>query len=279
MKKVLSVVLVVGLCLLLVGGGLFVGALAAAGWDIKAFSNIKIEEKRFEESADEKIESLEIDFENAKIELLFSADCEFVAVDYPQIQNGKGKNASEIALSQTDGHLTISEKISWQGRFALWNFSEPKVTVTLPADGGYAVVLSTDNGNITVNGTGRLASLKMETDNGNISTTDAELVCEGDMQAETDNGNVQLGTLTAQTVTAATDVGNIETEGILTAARIDLSSEVGNVEAHLAGKREDYAIEIECGLGKANLDPRTGGEKLLRAETSIGNIEITFSEE
>ena len=109
MKKILSVVLVVGLCLLLVGGGLFVGALAAAGWDIKAFSNIKIEEKRFEESADEKIESLEIDFENAKIELSFRADCEFVAVDYPQIQNGKGKNASEITLSQTDGHLTISD--------------------------------------------------------------------------------------------------------------------------------------------------------------------------
>lgn len=300
MKKTLRVLLMIGLILTLIGGLVFVVGFASTGWNYKELSNTQVEALRYTEKAENPLTALSLDFENADISVTFDETAESVIVDYPQLQDRNGKKLSEVTVTETDGGLSISEKIKdW--KVGMWDFTDPKVYITLPASRVYALAIETDNGNIQFTGAGQASSVAVNTDNGDIKFT--SLACENAITLTTDNGNMILENITAKTLTIETsngdthmygsilaehiemetDNGDIVTEnGVLDGKALIFESDNGDIKLRLAGKQTDYSVLVETDNGKSNLSPTltaSPNARNLKITTDNGDILVTFTEE
>ena len=300
MKKSLLVLLIIGILLTFGGGVVFVVGFASAGWDYKALSGTQLETVRFTESAENPITALALDFDNSDITVVFDETAESVVVEYSLLETRKGKNLSEVTLINEDGKLILIEKISsW--KLGLWDFTNPKTTIILPAARSYALAIETDNGGVTLTGAGQTTSLSVNTDNGDLTLTN--IVCENTITLNSDNGTILLENITAKTLTAESDDGDIRIKGNLLAEHIQMQSDNGDIKTkegildgknlvfesdngdikvQLAGKQTDYAVLVKTDNGKSNLAPSLNASQDARnfkAETDNGNIFVTFAEE
>ena len=318
MKKIFKILLPVALCLILLGGIAFTIGFGCSGCKWGELGNTKVEQKLFTEREDNLLSSIEINYENADIQITFDETATAVTIEYPQLQNKKGKNLSEVTVTEGENSVVIREKIAdWT--FGSWDFSSPAMNVVLPAARSFALTIDTDNGDIKVTGTGKLSTAKLTTDNGDVNARRATVVCEkaltltsnnGDvllfkdfqaasLYAETDNGDVcaYSGTVSGK-IELETDNGDIEaSEGVLKAAemrmetdngdielkkldadKITLLTDTGDIEATLVGKKTDYSITAKTDLGDKNITNSSGGAKSLRAESDLGDIDIYFTE-
>ncbi len=300
MKKSLRVLLIIGLILTLVGGVVFVVGFASTGWNYKELSNTQVETLRYTEATENPLTALTLDFEDSDITVVFDETAESVIVDYPQLQDKKGKNLSEVTVTETEGGLTLTEKVSdWQ--LGMWDLTNPKVFVTLPTTRVYTLAITTDTGDVTITGAGQTTGVTITTDTGDVKITD--IVCENAMTLNSDNGNILLENITAKTLTVDTDnddvrlYGNIVAEhieiqtdngdittknGVLDGKTLSVISDNGDVKLKLAGKQTDYAVLVETDNGKSNLSPTltaSPNARNLKITTSNGDIHVTFAEE
>ena len=297
MKKSLWILLIIGIILTLVGGVVFVVGFASTGWNYKALAATQVETVRYMESAENPLTSLTLDFENSDISVVFDETAESVIVDYPLLQNKKGKNLSKITVNETDGNLILIEKIdSW--RVGMWDFTSPKVLVTLPASRVYALAIDTDNGDVKLTGAGQTTNVGINTDNGDIKITG--IACENAITLNTDNGEMFLENITAKTLTVETDNDDIRMYGNILAEHIKMETDNGDITAEngaidgknlifesdngdiklrLAGKQADYAILVETENGKCNVSPTLNASpnsRNFKADSSNGDILLTF---
>ena len=300
MKKTLRVLLIIGLILTLIGGLEFVVGFASTGWDYKALGSMQVETLRYTEKAENPLTSLTLDYENADVSVTIDETAESVIVDYPQLQDRNGKLLSEVTLTETDGGLSISEKVSdW--KFGMWDFTDPKVYITLPASRVYALAITTDNGDIKFTGAGQTSSVTVNTDNGDVKIT--SLVCENAITLTTDNGNMVLENISAKTLTVETNNGDVSLQGNILAEHIAIEtdngditakngvldgkvlifeSDNGDVKLQLTGSQADYAVLVETDNGKSNLSPTLNASpnaRNLKITTDNGDIHVTFTEE
>ena len=313
MKKV-GRILLVAFAALLIGIVVFAVAFGALGWRLEALSSVVTEQRLYNETEGNPINSIYIDYDNTDIEV--SLGTEF-SVSYPEFYSRGGKSASEITLTDEDGSLRIIEKSIW--RVGL-NFTDPKLYITIPEGRSCNIELITDNGDILYRGddvqsAGRIT---LDSDNGDIILTGTLNTAE-EVKITTDNGDVEIGTVNAkkltvdvdngdinfrggtitETVSLETSNGDVELKGSVSAksfsaesdngdidmdeGRIDADSIVlhtsnGDVEARLVGRRDDFSIEVERGLGECNISNSQGGARTLSVETSLGDIDIRFIE-
>ncbi|MBQ8658607.1 MAG: DUF4097 family beta strand repeat protein [Clostridia bacterium] len=300
MKKFLKITAITGGCLALVGGFTFTIAFGATGWDVQELSNVKAEQKRYEESVDAPVERITLDLQNTDIQVVFDENAEKVSVDYSQRFKKNGDPIGKIRVNEENGELRIVEKSSWKDGFLVWDFTSYKTTVVLPCDKPYTLAVDTDNGDITVRGNGTLDSLTLSTDNGDVSTKEASLVCAEKMSMDSDNGDCTLGEISAKTVKVETDNGSVNVAGKLTASEITLETDNGNVvatkapiqadkisietnngdiRAHVFGESSDYTKIIETDNGDSNIHSAQGGAKTLVVETDNGDITVHFKKE
>lgn len=299
MKKIFKTLLIIGVCLVLLGGSVFFVGFAIGGGKWGTLGSTQVEQKRFTETAENVLSSVKIDYENADVQIVFDENAQSVVIDYPQLQNKKGKSVSKVTVTETAGSVAISEKIDQWGLFGIWNFTSPKLTVTLPAAREFAVTVDTDNGDVSVKGDGKATSMYLETDNGDIHAKNAKVVCQGKLQMETDKGDVHLfGYATASEISVSTDNGDVEMEtgtleakeirmevdngdidvAVLKADKISLEADNGDVEATIFGKQADYTVTVELDLGESNIRNSVGGTKTLYVSVDLGDIEIDFAE-
>lgn len=296
MKKAFLILLIVGLCLIFVGGGVFVVGLAAAGWDIKAFSSVRVENNTYTESAESPLTSINVDYEIADITVVVG-ESESVSVSYPQPINRRGAYTSDISITEEGGRLSIVERSNKRGFMSIWNFSEPKVVVTLPAGRTLDLVLNTDVGDISLNAKDcAFGSVRLESDTGDISlyavtATSAHVATDtgdismhdgaigGKLEIDTDTGDVELkGEISASEISVEVDTGDIDGEdGTLSADKIALATDTGDIDARLSGAQSDYSISVERELGKSNIVSGGSGAKRLSVSTETGDIEIAFA--
>ena len=313
MKKTFKILSIIATCLLLVGSILFCIGFGSVGWNFNELSSVKIQQNTFEEKTDNRITTLFIDFENADVSVKFEG--ETLSVAYPVSYNRKGKPLSKVTLTESNATLSVAEQTFPQA--FLWNFTSPKVTVTLPADRTYTLTFVTNNGDITVGAGGKTSALHAETDNGDVKvqriesagnlyveTNNGDVSVQGaesagDIHVETDNGDVTLTESSTQgKLTLKTDNGDIKASGQLTANeifaetnngdmlcanavlqanKITLNTDTGDVNAKIYGAKTDYTITVAYELGNTNLHSSAGGEKILRVETALGDISITVT--
>lgn len=256
MNKTLKILLLTGLLLILGGGIVLLIVFAASGGNMDFLSTVKLEEKRFDESAENPIDDITIDFENAAIEVRIDDHIANLAIVYPQAQNNVGENISEITLTETDGALSIIEKRKWQFNLISWNFTSPKVVLHLPSHRTYDLSLTTKNGKISFDGASLQAkNVFLFTDNGAIETETTEIACSEAFLCETDNGAVKLGFITAEHLTAQTDNGAVELNGCNVSAKAYLETDngkitlVGNITANeLIAETDNGGIQAQSAI-------------------------------
>lgn len=288
-------ILLTGFILLLCGGIIFAICLAASGWDIRFLSNVTVQEIEYTEAPNAHVTNITIDYENTDI-LVYTQDAPSVRIVYPQSFYKNGEKATEVTITETENTLKITEKSinGWQ----FWNFTAPKTKLYLPADRTYSLTLSTNNGNVTLDGTAyNVQVLNLETNNGNI-TVNSEVHSQTKITAETDNGNVKIkqaiavenirlqsnnGKVTAENGVKANTLYIETNNGDLSIMRADgqnitLETNVGNITSTIVGQQADFTIDADTDVGTTNLHSQTLGAKKLTVKTDVGNITVNFTE-
>lgn len=279
MKRI-KIILWIGVALLLIGSIIFAVAFAVSDFRFDFLSNVQTVTKRFEESADNPIQSIAIDFDNAEIEVRVQDDIDTLTIEYPQAQNKKGENLSEIKVEETDGKISIVESYKTHINLFSWNFKSPTLVVYLPQERVYALDLQTTTGAIRLgNGNLNVSKITLKATTGLISTKDCTVSSKGEARFETTTGIVSVGKLSAQTVvlktttglltahktiTAKTSVslktttGSIETLETITADTVQASATTGDLK--ITGKICANAITLATTTG--DLNARIGGKKV-----------------
>ncbi len=315
MKKTFGILGLVAAGCILIGAIVFCIGMSCIGWDFKKLSKTA-KELRFEENAENTLLNVSIDYQNADV-VVAASDSDSLSIVYPQLQNAKGKNLTEVTVTETDEKIEIVEHMKWSWGIG-WTSAKPTVTVYLPKERAYNLRLLTDNGDIRCETELSASSATLKTDNGKISV--ADLSCTGDLTVETDNGKISCanasiggkasfftdngsisvrafngtGALTAETkngkiimegdiaasaITVKTDNGEIRSSGTITTQNAVLKTANGDVTATFSGKQADYTAQIKTSNGEANIGNFDGGEKRLEVKTSTGDIRIFFTEQ
>lgn len=112
----------------------------------------------------------------------------------------------------------------------------------------------------------------------------------GEVDISTDLGSVTWeAPANARKVDLSTDLGSVICSGLL-AGELEASSDLGSVELCLPGSREDFRWELEASMGQLSLDGETqsggmgdllvtggSGERLVKASTDLGSVDVSFS--
>ncbi len=275
----MKIVLWIGVVLLFLGAIIFTAAFAVSGFRFDFLSNVQTVTKRFDENADNPIQSIAIDFDNAEIEVRMQDDIDTLTIEYPQAQNKKGENISEIKVEETDGKISIIESYKTHINLFAWNFKSPTLVVYLPQERVYALDLQTTTGAIRL-GSGALnvSNVTLKATTGLISTKDCAVVATGEAHFETTTGIISVGELSAKTVvlktttglltahkaiTAKTSVslktttGSIETLGTITADTVTAKATTGDMKIESAIYANAIVLETTTG----GLNARIGGKK------------------
>lgn len=183
---------------------------------------------------------------------------------------------------------------SWTSLIDL-NFSRTPNQITLELPKGYTAdtVLDSKYGDIYISNI--CGNVTLNAACGDILITDCtseELICKldyGDIElknvaadsADISNscGDIEADTLTASKLSAYCDYGDIEFSRLL-CDDTALTNNCGDIECLLIGSESDYAIyaiETEPSRGDRNIPNKTSGLKVFKAETSLGDVEIKFT--
>ena len=277
--KRMKIVLWIGVVFLFLGAIIFTAAFAVSDFRFDFLSNVQTVTKRFEENADNPIQSIAIDFENAEIEVRTQDDIDTLTIEYPQAQNKKGENISEIKVEETDGKISIVESYKAHINLLSWNFKSPTLVIYLPQERVYALDLQTTTGAIRLsNGNLNVSKITLKATTGMISTKDCTVSSTGEARFETTTGIISVGELSAQTVvletttglltvhkaiTAKTSVslkattGNIETLGTITADTVQANATTGDLKI----TADVYANAITLATTTGDLNARIDGKK------------------
>jgi len=210
-------------------------------------------------------------------------------------------DGSTKEFSVEDGVLTLTETendaffsawehgIFWGAFAAKYN----EVVVRLPDGYSGTLNLKTLNGTIatnhitcetlnleTLNGAVAMANTTAETatlstQNGMVVVSDST---SGKLHAQTQNGAVLLTRCTAGSMIAKTENGAI-TLGNVAGTDMEFETSNGEISGSIVGKRSDFHVTADVGLGACNIQNGGSGEKSLRVETGLGMILISFTED
>ncbi|MBO5240706.1 MAG: DUF4097 family beta strand repeat protein [Clostridia bacterium] len=277
--KRMKIVLWIGAALLFLGALIFTISFALSGFNFEFLSNVQTVSKRFEESADNPIQSIAIDFDNAEIEVRVQDNIDALAIEYPQAQNKKGENISEIKVDETQGAISIVESYTTHINLFAWNFKAPTLVVYLPQERVYALDLQTTTGAIRLcNGNLNVSKITLKATTGTISTKDCTVASTSEARFETTTGIVNVGELSAQTVvlqtttgrltahktitaensiSLATTTGSIETQNTITADTVIANATTGDLKINA----DIYANRITLATTTGDLNARIGGKK------------------
>lgn len=149
-----------------------------------------------------------------------------------------------------------------------------KVVLLIPDGMKANIEAELDAGIFTLEDLTLSGKIDVESDAGNVTfkNANAEGVC-----AKTDVGSVKINNCKFASFDAETDVGSIDIDS-LDCRVTSLSSDVGSIKGKLCGKLEDYTVSCRKDMGSCNVSDRVGGDKILKVSTSVGNINITFTE-
>lgn len=304
MKKVL----IAAIILILLGGIVFVGALAAADFDIDRFSTSATYEKK-SKTYTYTGQSIFVDDSDGYIRVVKSEDAD-IHIEYYESE----KDTYRIS---DDGDIRFVKKSvhKWFDFFGYRNIPVVGMTVALPENYDADLSLSTSNGKVsadnvtaveirlaTSNGGLELSGLtcdslfartsngeveafalrvagkaELKTSNGGVNIND---IVSAEVIAGSSNGSIDARDVEAPKVTLKTSNNGINVQNIKATREIVLKSSNGSIRGNIAGSMADYNITSETSNGRNNLPSDAHlGDIRLNVDTSNGNIDIDFLED
>ena len=265
---------ILGAILLVAGLAVFVGGMTAGGWDFSILNTVRYTQKSYD--AEGSVTAVRIEYSDASIAVEYSETAENVHIDYPVRLNERDEEISQIAITETDGVLTLTEHCDWQDSLFQWDIdldfgddSARTVRVVLPAGQNIALDLYTQNGSVSLNADGEaLPSLSLRSNNGSISVSGTLTVAE-DAAFQTDNGSVKVsGVSAAGDLTLRTSNGSVRAENISDGS---LEARSSNGSLRLADIAAADSLTAKTAHGSVELFGNVTA-KMLTASTSAGDI-------
>lgn len=299
MKTLIKVLLIIAVSLLFIGGMFFGTGLLVAKGDFSALSFMEVKDGSYTENQDNKITSISIDFNTTDVSVEFSETATSLSIDYQETFTKNGKQVRKIVITEQSGALHVKqENVKKLGFIIGFNFTSPKVKVTIPSDRIINMNVQTDTGDVAINKTGTFDNLIISTDTGDVSLQGGEISCLNKAEFDVDTGDIMIKSLfsaktiemesdtgditfykdvKAENLTIETSTGDVETEqGLIDSNKVFIETSTGDVEIKLVGQKSDYSLSLRTSTGDKNVENTTGGQKTINVKCSTGDIEVYF---
>ena len=237
MSKRKKLWLIAAICLILLGGVLFVGVMTVLKWEFNVLSTTQYEEKHHRIT--DAVHSISIIADTADITFVPSEDETGSVVCLEE-------SSMRHAVAVTDGTLTveITDTRAWYEHIGI-HFGTPKITLRLPRGDYDALCIRSHTGDIQIPDDFHFAHIDIEQSTGDVTSN----------ASATD------------TVKIKTSTGDISIAHIHAAA-LDLSTTTGGVSAADVTLTEDISVNVST--GKTELREVTC--RRLRSSGSSGDI-------
>ena len=297
MKGAFKGAIIVAICLLLLGGGLFAGMMAMMNWDFLRLS-------------DEDYQTIEYELEGAFGNISMdtdTADLFFLPAE--------GETCRVVCYEKKDDPhkvevvedtLQISAEKEDRFRFH-WgiSFKSPKITVYLPKKEYDTIFIKGSTGDIELPedfdfesidialstgdvrlGASASARIKIGTSTGKITMENASagsldlsvttgrvsvssVTCEGEMRVDLSTGDTSLSDSTCRSLTSTGSTGNISLKNVVARETIEITRSTGNVRFE-----DSDAAEITVKTDTGSIKGSLLSEKIFSAHSDTGKVVV-----
>lgn len=299
MKRSVKGWLLAAAALVVLGGALFVGVMAALHWDFSKLSTEIYESNRYDIT--EVYHSISIQTDTADIRLVPSDEGTFVEC-YEQ------SNAKHTAAVK-DGTLVIgiADRRQWYEHIGI-QFGSPTVTVFLPQGAYSALSVTSDTGDVeiakefcferieiaedtgdVVNSACATESVRIRTTTGDIcvenvvaggmelsvnsgDVTLRDVKCEGDLAITVSTGTAKLSNVTCQSLVSGGDTGDLFLQNVVAAKLFSITRSTGDVRFDGSD-----AAEILVSTDTGDVEGRLLTDKVFITETDTGDVRVPHS--
>lgn len=285
MRKSTMVLLIVAICLVIVGIGMFPLALAINHWDLSGLEAKKYEINTYDIT--ESFTDISIETDTAGIWLYPSEDetCKVVCRELESVKH---------TVAVKDGVLTIQvmDQRKWYDHMGI-HWEQPKVTLYLPKSEYGRLIVKSDSGEIQIPGDFTFGSMDISADT-SFFNIDASVT--GTMKISGDTGNILLNSLSVGSLDAKTSTGSISLSQVVCAGDIFLEVSTGRCrleEVRCGNLRsvghtgnltmEDVVVEenisLEWGTGNVNMKASTAQQVSITTDTGDVRFEACDANE
>ncbi len=198
------------------------------------------------------------------------------------IQQGEAfsveSNLKHLAVEERNGVLTIKETKKFSR-----SYNGAVLTLTVPADAEFEkVTMITGAGRLTVD---RLSASTMDFEFGAGEVKIDTLIATSEIDLEGGAGKITVSGGALHNLDLDMGVGQLNLTSALT-GESDFNLGVGETNITVIGKKDDYRLDIEKGLGNitvdgisvSNLKGQGGGRNRIDISGGIGDIRLSFQE-
>lgn len=265
--------LIVALCLIILGGGIFVVVLAANGWSFKKFDNSRYETNTY--TIEEEFQNITIDIDTTDVVFLPSTDGECKVIAYE-------KTKLTHSVSVTDGTLNVQlvDERKWYDHISLFNFEEPSLKVYLPQTEYRNLTIESSTGDMNIPKAFTFANIDIRVSTGDV---DCFATALGDVKIVATTGDVEIGGTQAKGVDVTTTTGDISISNVVCESlKVNVSTgetELENVvcntlvsdgdtgDIELENVLASTSIYIERSTGEVSFERMDGGEITITTDT------------
>ena len=292
--------LITGVCLLVIGGILFGGAMAMLQWDFSKLSTSQFETKTHK--INESFRSISVDTDTAAISLVPSAEasCLVVCREPQKVTH---------TVSVKDGALVIqvNDTRKWYEHIG-FSFESMTITVYIPAGEYGALTVRSHTGDIEIakdfrfdsidirNHTGRVRDYASATHDVTIQTTTgsidvegisvgslalsvstgkvtaSDVICEGDLSVEVTTGKAALSDVSCRNLISEGSTGDVVLSDVIAEEGLSLKRSTGDIRLNHCDAAE-IAIKTSTGDVKGGL---LSG-KMFFAQSETGRVRVPSS--
>ena len=249
---------------------IFLGSMAAYGWDFTRLSTAKYESNTYEVS--ESFDRIAIDVDTAKVELVPSPDgmCRVICQEAEKVKHTAAVRDETLVIDKTDAR-------KWYDHIGIF-IGSPKITVVLPQDEYASLSIETNTGDIAIPGNFTFENLTIH---GDTADVDCSAVVSHAMEIELSTGDVKANGASASRIKLITKTGGIRLDSIASAGSIDIETDTGDVRLtdvtceDLTAKSDTGTISLKnvVAAGNFSIESDTGDVRLERSDAAQISIE------
>lgn len=282
MSKAIKKLFIAAAFLTISGSVIFIGAMAALGFDFSKLSTMKYETNTYEVSGG--FDKISIDTDITDIVFARSDDesCKVVCFEAERMKH---------SVRCSNGTLTIgvNDERKWYEHIGI-SISSPKMTIYLPQSEYTSLSIDTATGNIDIpkgfnfneieikSATGDIDctanasdSIKIRSNTGNIDVSSVKSKC--DIDIKTNTGSVKLTDIACTNFTAESDTGKITLTNVVAEDNIFIESDTGSIKLNSSD-----AARLSLKTDTGNITGTLLSEKIFIAKSSTGKVNVPETE-
>ncbi len=279
-----KILLIISAALLIVGAGIFIGAMAFINWDFGKLSNAKYETNTYD--INQSFENLSVDGETDAISFVLSEDkkCRVVCHELENMKHTVNVNNNTLEVK-------VKDTREWYEHIVFFSFESPKISVYLPKEKYSSLVINADTGAIDIPGSFSFDKIDISSSTGNVACSASS---KGLTRISLSTGNININGVSSGEFDLTTSTGAIRMESVSSEGKIgskvstgktfltdvsckSLESKGNTGNIYLKNVTASGAFSIERSTGDVEFDGSDADE--ITVKTSTGDVRGTLKSE